>query len=618
MHRDEGRQGLPHGRFVSIGLFVAALLSTGAASSFPEDTVVRWYDVRSLHAVGVVDPGGVDLRLPLRSSFLHDLEPDDYGVHLEEHDEPGPDGWLEGVLYDLDDRWPGSEFDAESRAGFLRVEASPLAHEEFAAVLGDLRRHVSRSVEVEVFVLPASVLSGDTRSVLGAEQATALLAGVEPLDYSRKSARLGQRVLLGGEGLAATLIDYDVEVAKKSRVPDPQVTVLYEGIHLGVIVRESLGGGYRVRTWGRRAVPEDPPRQIVLDHFGGAPLELPATSSALGVGSATIPNGGCLVLGQDWSPDGVWLIRVSETDAGRSLQVGGSRFVPLGDLTSVPLLVGSPRLPHTQPSGGLFVPEESIRQQLGETATERLFSPDDLRDRVRERAADLELEGRIALVGHSLYLRGTPAFLDWASGEIGELHRGLVSETVELDVRFSTLKRGAALQLVSANDLARLVERLDQRLLGACRLGDSLLLLGGTERFYLKDHDVEIAESAAIPDPIIDELFEGVSFWCRPSRVGGGTLSAWVDLQVHEAARDPRRLPISVWEPREVEQRDDDPAPTGTYTLNAQVELPATARAELTSNVLMKDGEWTLLCCTGLAGSDRSLVAVARARVLSR
>ncbi len=618
MHRNEARKGLPHGRFVAIGLVVATLLSAGAASSFPEDTVVRWYDVRSLHAVGVVDPGGVDLRLPLRSSFLYNLEPDGYDVHLEEDYGPGPDGWVENVLYDLGDRWPGGEFDAESRAGFLRLQASPLAHEEFAAVLGDLRRHVSRSVEVEVFVLPATVLATGTRSVLGAKETAALLAGAEPLDYSRKAARLGQRVRLGGEGFAATLIDYDVEVAKKSRVPDPQVTVLREGIELGVVIRESFAGGYRVRAWGRRTVPEDPPRKVVLEHFGGAPLELPATSSVLGVGSATIPNGGCLVLGQDWSSDGVWLIRVSETDPGRSLQVGGSRFVPLGDLTSVPLLVESPRLPFAQPSGGLHVEEETTVSQLGDTATERLFSPEDLRDRIRDRAADLELEGRIALVGHSLYLRGTPAFLDWASGEIGELHHGLVSETVELDVRLGTLKRGAALQLVSADDLAPLVERLDQRLLGACRLGDSLLLLGGTERFYLQDHDVEIAESAAIPDPIINELFEGVSFWCRPSRVGGGSLSAWVDLQVQEAARDPRRLPISVWEPREVEQRDDDPAPTGTYTLNAQVELPATARAELTSNVLMKDGEWTLLCCTSLAGSDRSLVAVARARVLSR
>jgi HPt (histidine-containing phosphotransfer) domain-containing protein len=361
-------------------------------------------------------------------------------------------------------------------------------------------------------------------------------------------------------------------------------------------------------------VLEDPPRRITLGFLGGAQLELPASDDNLCVGSASVSSGGGFLLGQDHGPEGVWLIRVREKEPTATPSSGGSRFLPLGDLTSVPLLVDPVELRGTQPSGGIHVDEETLVQQLGEMAYERLFDPADLRDRIRWESDELGLQGNVALVGHHLYLRGSPAFLDWAASQIGELNRALASETVEIEVRMDTLERSTALALVATEDPESLAERLDHRLLGACRLGDSLLLLGGTERFYLVDYDVEIAQAAAIPDPIVTDLFEGTSFWCRPNRAGSGVLSAWIDLQVQAPAREMREIPVSVWEPRDAERKDDTPMPTGTYGLSALIELPATARAELTSNIRLPDGEWTLLCSTPLAGSDRQLVAVIRAR----
>lgn len=619
MNRREGPEGPRRRGFVSAGLTVAVLLSTGADPSLAEDTVVRWYDVRSLLAGAVVDPEGVDLRLPLAGAYLDRLEPDGYDVALEEHDESGPAAWLENALFDLGDRWPGGELDLEKQAGFLRVEASLRAQEAFSTVLSDLSRYASRAVQIEVFVLPATAAPEGTGAVLGTERTTELLAGVEPVDYSRKLTRLGQRAYLGGEGYTSILYDYDVEVATKARVADPQITVLPEGIELGVIVRESLAGGFRVRAWGRRSVPEETVRRVELPQFGGAALELPASASSMGVGSATLESGGSLLLRHGAGPDGVWLIRVTEREAATSSEGSGSRFVPLGDLTSTPLWVSSPWLPRTSPSGG-YLPccYESILEQLGEDATARVFYPEELRDRIRERAEELELDGAIALVGHVLYVRGTPSFLDWASREVVALERELTSETVEVDVRYAVLARGAALRMAAAEDPASLVERLDGRLLGACRMGETMLLLEGNERFYLMDHDVEIAQGSAIPDPIIGDVFDGVSFWCRPTRANGSALSAWVDLQVQEEARAGRELETPVWRPRQEEQTEDDPLPTGTMVAEALVELPATARARLFSNVALEDGQWVLLCCTALAGTDRSLVAVARAKVLPR
>jgi len=86
-------------------------------------------------------------------------------------------------------------------------------------------------------------------------------------------------------------------------------------------------------------VPDKTPRKVELPQFGGASLELPASASAMGVGSATLESGGSLLLRHGAGPGGVWLIRVTEVDAAKSAEDGGSRFVPLGDLTSTPLCV---------------------------------------------------------------------------------------------------------------------------------------------------------------------------------------------------------------------------------------------------------------------------------------
>ena len=618
MRRHEGREGLLlRGRLLSVGLGFAVLFSTGFGLSAQEDGLVRWYDVRALQVAPLQDPDGVDLRLPLEAAFLDNFTPDRYDVRLESDGAPGFDGWPDLIHDVLDEDWRDASLTVEAVAGFLRVEGDARIHGQVEEILAEVGDHLTRMVELEVFVLPASAIAPETGAVLTAAQADALIAAAEPLEHSRKSARLGQRVRLGGEGVVARLYDYDVEVAQKARIADPVITVVRDGIEVGAIARAELDGGILLRAWGRHVEPDPGPRRLTLEHFAGVFLEVPEAVSTLCVGSAVISDGGGLLLGHDWSPDGFWLIRARHGNPERVETGGGSIFLPLSGLAATPLVVPSPWLPKAAPSGGWEQPDPPLHRQLYD-AYETALSAEDLHDRVQEQVEQNDPGGSVVLLDHTLYVRGSPALLDGSVDTVRELSAALSSETVEIDVRLGLVEPKAARELVAMERPEVLAERLKHRLIGACRLGDTLLVVGGRERLYLKDHDAEIAQASAILDPILGNVFEGASFWCRPNRVSPDTFSAWVDLQVQGMASVPTLLSVLVWEPREPRQTDDDPAPSGTFTATAEVELPATTRADLCTAVRFVQGEWTLLCCTGLAGADQALVAVARVRPLTR
>ena len=617
MRRYETREEPLRAGLLSVGLGFAVLFSTGVVLSAQEDSSVRWYDIRGLQVAPLQDPDGVDLRLPLVATYLDYFQPDRYDVRLESDGAGGFDDWPSLIQTVLGEDGEDPGFSIDVAAGFLLVEGDARIHEQVAEILAEVGDQLTRTVELEVFVLPSIAISRDSRAVLTAAEANALLAAADPVEHSRKSAHLGQRVRLGSEGVAARLYDYDVEVAQKARIADPVVTVIRDGIEVGAVATARLGGGFFLRAWGRRVEPGAGSRQLALAHLAGVSLELPEAESTLCVGSAVVPDGGGLLLGHDWSSDGIWLIRVRHGQPGRGEPASGSVFLPLSELTATPLVVPSPWLPRTAPSGGWEPPRHPLHRQLGD-AYETVFSAEDLYDRVQTHVDQLGPVGSAVLLGDSLYVRGSTELLERSTADIRELTAALASETVEIDVRLGLVEPTAARELVAQEKPEVLAQRLGRRLIGACRLGDTLLVVGGKERFYLKDHDVEIAQASAIPDPIVGNLFDGVSFWCRPNRVSSDTISAWVDLQVQGLATAPSQLSVLVWEPREPLQRDDDPAPSGTFTDTAIVELPTTARADLCSAVRLVEGKWTLLCCTGFAGTDHAFVAVARIRSASR
>ena len=189
-----------------------------------------------------------------------------------------------------------------------------------------------RTIDLEVFVLPSSAVPPGTGAVLSAGQVDGLIASASLVAHASTPARLGERIKLDATSLEAVLIDYDVDVAEVAGSRDPQITVLREGIEIGAVVRAVAGGGFFLRAWGRRGEQDGPARTFSLPTLGATSVQQPRMRSALGVASATIPDGGGLLLGQDWSPEGFWLVRARSRGTGHD---GAPRpFVPVGSLTA--------------------------------------------------------------------------------------------------------------------------------------------------------------------------------------------------------------------------------------------------------------------------------------------
>jgi hypothetical protein len=589
-------------------LRVRALLLIGAALSAPlhaqDDALVRWYDVRALEAAGLEDPHGVDLRLHLVSSYLDAFEPDGYDVALEDPADLDIDALTQLVLDGLGEAWPDDRVYADARAGRLRVEGTAETHAEVRHILEELAAHALETLEVEVAVLPR--VPPDARAVLSAAEADALFAAVPARDVYVSSVRAGRRALVGAESFAADLMDYDVEVAQRARTPDPQVTVLRTGLHLGLVAQPRSDGRIFLRTWGRNGQAPAAPRRVPLAHFDGAPLELPTHATTLGVVSAVVPDGGGLVVGGPQGA-GAWVVRVRR----RAPAAPDAPFVPLADLTARPLVTPVVRLPRAAPSGGWAYPE-SLDKLLGDAAIDVVYTPEDVLEMLWDVREQRALGGSLQLVGQDLYVRGSADLRGAARELVERLTRDVGSETLEVDVRFGLLPPSDERAALLVSPPGALAARLPERLLGACRPGDTLLVVSGEESWYLQDHDFEIAEASVIPDPIIGTLFDGVGLWCLPNRVAPGRVALWVDFAAHATGDETRTARVATWEPRNPELTLDAPLPTGTFHATAEVELPRTACASTRSMLTLVDGEWALLCRAPLAGSQLVLVAVVR------
>lgn len=573
-----------------------------------DEAVVRWYDVRALSNAHVEDRG-VDVRPHLESSFLDQLEPDSYDVQVEDLFSPEDYGWEQLLLDALGDEWPDDQVFIDERNGMLRVEGTAQTQAEVRTILAELSEELLRTARVEFFALrPADVPRG-SGSVLSAAEVDALLAEAEPLDYAVASAPLGQRARLGRSGTRSALVDYDVEVAQYARMADPIVTVLYEGTELGVLVLARDDGGFFVRLWGRRGKRAGEPREVRLAGLGDTPIELPSMWTSVSAASAGIPDGGGLLLGEDWSENGLWLVRV----AGDGSDTADSGFVPLGELSAVPLVLGMPEPTLASPSGGFPEVDFSLSEQLGDVAGEPSFAVEDLFERLMDERDEHDLGGSLLLLGSDLYVRRSPALLEHVRTSVDAIRGEFTGPTVEIDLRLGLLDRATAIGLVRDGAGADLLEHLDHRVLGTARLGDTLVVMGGKESYYLKDHDVEIAQGSAIDDPVVANVFDGIALWCLPNRLLNGDLSLLVELAVQRLPGDVRPIPTIYWEPRDPTDASEENIPTGTFHDTALIEREATTRAGVRSRIELQNGSWKLLTASGIGGEERMLVAMVRA-----
>lgn len=413
-------------------------------------------------------------------------------------------------------------------------------------------------------------------------------------------ARSEGGVRLVGSRWRSVVYDYDLEVAQHSVVSDPVVGVVPLGVELVVQPRALDDGRVLLMTQGRQAHLVAEPRRRAT----GSGFLLLRDEELRGVAigdvqhlrvrsrsfqsSGVLGAGSGLLVGNRSASEGPWLITTSRVAQETPWPDDGTRLLRCLDLTAPFMgrpIVGTPPEP-TGAGGGLagFDPGFGVGEEPRAPMT---------MGRIEELLGVLDQETlKAAAFGQALCLRGDEGALDRASALLEQASTAL-APTLEVEVRWGEVDDK---QVGSLGEPGEVAERLVYRGHLCARAGDWTGLFAGEEFHYLKDHDIEIAQSSGGPDPVTSVARLGFGFVCRMLRLREDRIRLEGDL-FHQVAVNPMR----VFE-------------TGSDVVGAvdQIDL-AHVRANSTWDLV--PGAWTILRVGPLSGTGRTFVLVARARL---
>ncbi|MCA9322997.1 MAG: hypothetical protein KDB53_19810, partial [Planctomycetes bacterium] len=460
------------------------------------------------------------------------VEPDTLVNQLR--DAIDPKGWPEGCLIRLND----------SRRHLIVIQ-TPQVLDRLEATVQRMARRLNLSIEVEVLVVKANaaalaglmggggVVSESRFNALmqGEDQGLTVVANASTTTLSGIRARI-----VSGRNHRRVAVT-EVEVAQSSRIADPNVLVLRDGLDLSVRPMLLPDGRVHVRVQGgydRDLVT----RQVQTRQ--DSKLELPSLQVQRVSGNATLLAGEGFVLGTvsgDDEGSGLLIIRARSTSPVAA-EVG-DRFqpYPIAYLTQsfmrLPTLdLGlNPR----RPDGGSGFREEPTGYVSGSEIV------DFIRRGVTPR-----------WWGENLYELSPQR--DWLWVAAGpEHHRGVTNflgalgrsraRSVTAEVMVVTLASRALADIGPARGLEQLRQILRSpaalrrfHAVSATEIGGSVELLGGEEYAYLREFNVEIAMGSEMVEPEVDTGFSGVYVQLRPTELTGDQLG--LDYRIETGGRD--------------------------------------------------------------------------------
>jgi hypothetical protein len=448
--------------------------------------------------------------------------------------------------------------------------------------------------------------SFDFGPVLVAANAEQVLTASRTIATARAFTYPGSTAVFESLARRAYVADYDVEVAQKAKVADPVIDTVPSGRRLRVRVDPTAAGDLMVAVSGQETSLDGPVRRMVLHFETDADLELPVAFWAATTASARVPNGGALLIGNDFVPNALWMIRVRAAPEPPAAEAAPVRFVPAGGTTQAPLRSPVPSFLAPSPSGaesrgtgfGSGCPSGPMSSDPDESEhrEDRRLHPDRLVDLLTRLGPAPRADQRPALAAVAaplVALAGDAAFQ--AKG------RDLVARTTDETLRTFALELRAGEVPAEgwrppAPEAAELLAfLLPIRAANAAIAGDRVLLLAGRVHAYLKDYDVEIAEGASIGDPLVASYFTGLSFAWKAVPAGKGQCLLQGHLERHEQAGAPESQPSAS---REI------PA----------VELPRVASAVADISATLPLGAWTILHVAPLEGTGMQVVTMIRIR----
>ncbi|MCI0341767.1 MAG: hypothetical protein L0216_11570 [Planctomycetales bacterium] len=544
------------------------------------------------------------------------------------------------------DSWAAPGCVCEIRGPVLEVVQTPAVQGEVSSLLGSLRRAAAREVDIRVRVIRATPAEGRnlvarTRDGSGvfargeADKALAALGIGAPLAETSLTARDGQRVHAASLRRKPFVADYDVEVAQGAIASDPIVSTLTLGLVADVrpfagSFRDAVTLEFRL-SWaelpkepgrveatvvGTVGVPHEAPTTLVTRAPASAVIELPEPQVSVARGTAAIAGGETWVSGAS-GLDGAGIYFLVEADArdlpgGPAAPSGGpaapgggppapgvTRGYPLGEV-----LYRGPGFP----GPSLLAPRTGLVPNAGEAEAGAgepdLVTADQVVDWLKSRMGGEAWDqpgAEISSRGTVLIVRQGPEEHLRVEGLLRELaaRRTPVFRTEACLLSAGPESAGLA---VGGSVPAEAAEKAIAAAAGAGRfLAHATFTAQARQRGHvalvrrvpaLCDHEVEVAQAAAVSDPIVRSFLEGI-VWDARTVGSWDDLSAAVALSLESAAivRPIRAVP----------------------TPNGPVSVPEVASASVRAHPHLAQGEWVVLRVgNDVAGRPMVLLATVR------
>ena len=391
--------------------------------------------------------------------------------------------------------------------------------------LAALERAGLETAIVDVLVVEGDVPAGDDAL------AAALASGAaRPTAAARASTWLGQRAAASTGTVTAYVADYDVEVAAKSQTVDPIVGVARSGL---AFEASTLRSGDRVlldlHAWVARR-PEMRTSKTARDDV----IEIATVDGAALHATMRVRPGAWTVVSGTGST--LFAVRVTldpfaaTVPAGVLVRGKPSRDTGPMEMESIPvadLVVPTPSsgAPTIRLSPSNYTPPSP--RELPEPSP--LLESSALVDLLRQVDPEAwEREGSsIEMARNVLRVRHDATRREAVASVVKELRERFV-RPVRLRTIVATVPVEAWTNVVVGGGLeaalrdearglvsmpgARVEGRASLRLLSGQRGGST----SGTRRVYVGDYDVEIAEDSRIGNPVVFDVFDGLSFGARP------------------------------------------------------------------------------------------------------
>ena len=517
------------------------------AHPVPAGLEFRIYDVSAL-AAGVPTFLTEKGPFPVPSDQVNDEEHPMFGGESEETVKPA--GSIDDLIESIRVLDPKG-FDREGMSvgalgwGRIAVRAPAAFHELAAKHFAEVEHRVLSAVMVDVLALrgeASSALDGGLAAAVG-RGALVPLVGARAVGYP-----LGSAVARFGADVAYVQ-DEDVEVAEKSKIPDPIVGIAREGIAFRADIHQATAERILIDLTAWWASAGKLTRVNIQP--SGDPVETVESDGRAVDGVLALAPGVWSVLSstgdisfavratvrahdlQGTSPKSVWTTRALVSRgplARRTIDVGDLLVRPQNSRGSRVQLSPSnytpPEPPELREPTPLFPIDElvsTLRQNLDSDywsagGVELDVANGQVRisaDQDHTKAVMEVVDGVRAGLGRSTRLRATVVTLPLAS--MPEYLGGL-------DDGATMLADGGKALLARAG--AEIIDRGGLR----CRPMQRVATTGGRFRSYVADYDVEIAADSSIGNPIVRSVLDGSSFDVD-CRLAAGGAEASIDLR---------------------------------------------------------------------------------------